>query len=68
MSNQPPDSPDSPGVAYAIGTGAGPLIGGAMYTLGPWTLWTLVGTAGLLAALLCLPRRRTYSETQGFVG
>jgi MFS family permease len=45
------------GVAYTIGTGAGPLIGGAVYAIGPWALWALVGAAGLLSAQLCLPRR-----------
>jgi len=45
------------GAAYTIGTGAGPLIGGAVYAIGPWALWVLVGAAGLLAAQLCLPRR-----------
>ncbi|MGY0055261.1 MFS transporter [Streptomyces sp. LZ34] len=49
------------GVAYTIGTGAGPLIGGAAYAIGPWALWALVGAAGLLAAQLCLPRRRAAS-------
>jgi predicted MFS family arabinose efflux permease len=44
-------------VAYTIGTGAGPLIGGAVYAIAPWALWALVGAAGLLAAQLCLPRR-----------
>ncbi|WP_053763632.1 MFS transporter [Streptomyces sp. AS58] len=46
------------GAAYTAGTGAGPLIGGAVYAVGPWALWTLIGTAGLLAARLCLPSRR----------
>lgn len=46
------------GAAYTIGTGAGPLIGGAAYAIGPWALWALVGAAGLLSAQLCLPRRR----------
>jgi len=46
------------GVAYTIGTGAGPLVGGAVYAIGPWALWTLVAAAGLLAAQLCLPRSR----------
>ncbi len=46
------------GVAYTIGAGAGPLIGGAVYAIGPSTLWALVGAAGLLSARLCLPRRR----------
>jgi predicted MFS family arabinose efflux permease len=45
------------GAAYTIGTGAGPLIGGVVYAIGPWALWTLVGAAGVLAAQLCLPRR-----------
>ena len=45
------------GVAYTIGTGAGPLIGGAVYAIAPWALWPLVGAAGLLSAQLCLPRR-----------
>ncbi|MFR9779354.1 MFS transporter [Micromonospora sp. MS34] len=47
------------GTAYTIGTGTGPLIGGAVYAIGPWALWTLVGAAGLLSAQLCLPRRRS---------
>lgn len=48
------------GVAYTIGTGAGPLIGGAVYAIGPpWALWVLVAAAGLLSAQLCLPRRHT---------
>ncbi|MER7515596.1 MFS transporter [Streptomyces sp. NPDC126499] len=47
------------GVAYTIGTGAGPLIGGALYAFGPWALWLLVAVAGVLAAQLSLPRRRT---------
>ncbi|GAA3398678.1 MFS transporter [Streptomyces roseoviridis] len=47
------------GVAYTIGTGAGPLIGGALYAFGPWALWLLVGVAGVLAAQLSLPRRRS---------
>ena len=46
------------GAAYTIGTGTGPLIGGAVYALGPWALWALVAAAGLLAALLCLPRKQ----------
>jgi MFS family permease len=45
------------GVAYTLGTGAGPLIGGAVYALAPWALWTMVAAAGLLCAQLCLPRR-----------
>ncbi|MFI6831296.1 MDR family MFS transporter [Kribbella sp. NPDC050241] len=49
------------GVAYTIGTGAGPLIGGAVYAIGPWALWVLIGAAGLLSAQLCLPRRRAAS-------
>ncbi|MFD9904846.1 MFS transporter [Streptomyces sp. NPDC059063] len=46
------------GVAYTTGTGAGPLIGGAVYALGPWALWALTGVAGLLSAHLSLERRR----------
>ncbi|MGW8885839.1 MFS transporter [Streptomyces sp. NPDC055749] len=46
------------GVAYATGTGAGPLIGGAVYAIGPWALWALIGAAGLLSAQLGLERRR----------
>jgi len=46
------------GVAYTLGTGAGPLIGGAVYAIDPRALWAMVGAAGLLCAQLCLPRRR----------
>jgi MFS family permease len=49
------------GVAYTTGTGAGPLIGGAVYAIGPWALWALIGVAGLLSAQLSLPRRRATS-------
>lgn len=49
------------GVAYTTGTGAGPLIGGAVYAIGPWALWALIGVAGLLSAQLSLPRRRAAS-------
>ncbi|TCC50950.1 MFS transporter [Kribbella capetownensis] len=49
------------GVAYTIGTGAGPLIGGAVYAINPWALWALIGAAGVLSAQLCLPRRRARS-------
>ncbi|HET9420656.1 MAG TPA: MFS transporter [Nocardioides sp.] len=45
------------GVAYTLGTGAGPLIGGAVYAIAPWALWAMVAAAGLLCAQLCLPRR-----------
>ncbi|MFB6723711.1 MDR family MFS transporter [Kribbella sp. NPDC056345] len=45
------------GVAYTIGAGLGPLIGGAVYAFGPWVLWILVAAAGLIAAKLSLPRR-----------
>ena len=37
------------------------VIGGAVYAIGPWALWALVGAAGLLSAQLCLPRRRAAS-------
>lgn len=45
------------GAAYTIGTGAGPLIGGAVYAIDPWALWTLVGVLGLLSAQLSLRLR-----------
>lgn len=54
------------GAAYTIGTGAGPLIGGAVYVIGPWALWALVGAAGLLSAQLCLPRLRAESTERTF--
>ena len=53
------------GAAYTIGTGAGPLVGGAVYAIGPWALWAIVGAAGLLSARLCLPRRRVVSTAGG---
>ncbi|MFF9364237.1 MFS transporter [Streptomyces griseoluteus] len=46
------------GAAYTVGTGAGPIIGGAVYAISPWALWTLVGVLGLLSAVLCLRLRR----------
>ncbi|MFF3889177.1 MDR family MFS transporter [Streptomyces sp. NPDC001914] len=46
------------GAAYAVGTGAGPVIGGAVYAAAPWALWTLVGVMGLLGAQLSLGLRR----------
>jgi MFS family permease len=49
------------GIAYTIGTGSGPLVGGAVYAISPRALWTLVGVAGLLAAWFSLPGRRTAS-------
>jgi MFS family permease len=45
------------GAAYALGTGAGPVIGAAVYTIGPWVLWTLVGVLGLVCAQLSLGLR-----------
>jgi MFS family permease len=45
---------------YTTGTGIGPLIGGALYALGPWALWILVAAAGVLSAHLSLPRRRAH--------
>lgn len=45
------------GVAYTVGTGAGPLIGGALYAVAPWALWALVAAAGVLSAQLCFPPR-----------
>jgi predicted MFS family arabinose efflux permease len=49
------------GAAITIGTGAGPLVGGAVFALSPWALWALVGAAGLVSVQLCLPRRRAKS-------
>lgn len=49
------------GVAYTIGTGTGPLIGGAVYAFSSSALWTLIAVAGLLSAWLCLPGRRAAS-------
>lgn len=51
------------GVAYTIGTAAGPLVGGAVYAVRPWLLWVVVAAAGLLAARLCLPRGRRPTRT-----
>jgi MFS family permease len=51
------------GVAYTIGTGAGPLLGGAAYAVRPWLLWVVVALAGLLAAQLCLPTRGRPTRT-----
>ena len=45
------------GAAFTLGTGVGPLIGGAIYANNAWALWVLVGVAGLISAQLCLPRR-----------
>ena len=47
------------GAAYTIGTGAGPLIGGALYAIAPSMLWLLIAAAGVLSAWLCLPSRTT---------
>jgi MFS family permease len=46
------------GAAFTLGTGLGPLIGGAIYAYNEWTLWVLVGIAGVISAQLCLPSRR----------
>lgn len=45
------------GASYAIGTGSGPVIGGALYGVAPWALWTLVGVLGLVCAQLSLRLR-----------
>ncbi|MEC3974231.1 MDR family MFS transporter [Amycolatopsis sp. H20-H5] len=47
------------GAVFTLGTGIGPLIGGAVYAGSTWALWVIVGVAGLLSAQLCLPRRRS---------
>ncbi len=43
------------GVAYTIGTGLGPLVGGALYAVSPSGLWTLIGVAGIVSTYLALP-------------
>lgn len=45
------------GAAYTVGTGAGPVIGGALYAIDPWALWILIGVLGLLSAVLSLRLR-----------
>ncbi|MEU3773489.1 MFS transporter [Streptomyces sp. NPDC032472] len=50
------------GVAYTTGTGISPLIGGALYSLGSWVLWGMVGVAGVLSAQFSLPRRGAASK------
>ncbi|MFD1659666.1 MFS transporter [Streptomyces caeni] len=45
------------GAAYALGTGAGPVIGAAVYAIAPCVLWTLVGVLGLVCAQLSLRLR-----------
>ena len=50
------------GAAYTTGTSAGPVIGGAVYSIDPWALWGLVAVLGVLSAQLALPRRRAASK------
>ncbi|MFE2585010.1 MFS transporter [Streptomyces sp. NPDC059378] len=45
------------GAAYALGTGAGPVIGAAVYAIGPWVLWSVVGVLGVVCAQLSLGLR-----------
>jgi MFS family permease len=45
------------GVAYTVGTGLGPLVGGALYAVSPLGLWVLVGVAGIVSTQLALPPR-----------
>ncbi|MET7680651.1 MFS transporter [Streptomyces sp. NPDC005423] len=45
------------GAAYTVGTGAGPVIGGALYAVDPRALWILVGVLGLLSVQLSLRLR-----------
>ncbi|MEV7084615.1 MFS transporter [Streptomyces sp. NPDC093085] len=52
------------GAAFTLGTGVGPLIGGAVYAYHPWALWIVVGAAGLLSAQLCLPPRRALAPPE----
>ena len=46
------------GAANTTGTSAGPVISGAVYAIGPWALWSMIGVLGLLSARLCLGLRR----------
>ncbi|MGX1547827.1 MFS transporter, partial [Streptomyces adustus] len=45
------------GAAYALGTGAGPVVGAAVYAVGPWVLWIVVGVLGVVGAQLSLGLR-----------
>jgi MFS family permease len=47
------------GAASTLGTGVGPLIGGAVYAYSQSALWVMVAIVGVLSAQLCLPRRRS---------
>lgn len=44
-------------VAYTIGAGAGPLLGGALFASNPTLLWILVGLGGVASGWLALPAR-----------
>ncbi|MFJ6618277.1 MFS transporter [Kitasatospora sp. NPDC091335] len=46
------------GAAYTVGTGAGPVVGGAVYASSPGALWILVAVLGLLSVQLSLGLRR----------
>ncbi|MCK2215436.1 MFS transporter [Actinomadura sp. ATCC 31491] len=46
------------GAAITLGTGVGPLLGGAVYAYRDWALWAVCAVGGLWSAQLCLPRRR----------
>ncbi|HEY6798311.1 MAG TPA: MFS transporter, partial [Kineosporiaceae bacterium] len=46
------------GATFAVGTGLGPLVGGALYAVAPWVLWAVVGVVGMVSAQLCLPAHR----------
>lgn len=50
------------GAAYTIGTGAGPVVGGAVYAAAPWALWVMTGVLGLLSAQFSLRLRRAAPE------
>ncbi|WP_433236121.1 MFS transporter [Streptosporangium sp. CA-135522] len=45
------------GAAITLGTGVGPLIGGAVYAYREWALWVVCAVGGVVSAQLCLPRR-----------
>jgi MFS family permease len=45
-------------VAYTVGAGAGPLLGGALFASNPTLLWILVGLGGVASGWLALPTRQ----------
>ena len=53
------------GVAYTVGTGLGPLVGGALYAVSPSGLWALLGVAGFVSTHLALPAGWLSSRRRG---